>query len=552
MKKTILYFIFLTLSICNVYSQKKDTAYINELINEAHQNTLADPDHAMNLLDETYTLSDEKNYTKGLAESLNLRGFVYFNRGLNDFALRSFTAALPYYQEINDSIGMSKVYNNLGVVSYSIQKYPEALYFFNQSLYIQQKTENWRNIIDIYNNIGGLYERLKQYDKSISLHRKAIELAKVHNYGLGFSSALNNIGVVYENTGITDSAIYYYSFAIRCSEEIPDIQLALMHSNLARCFMAIGEMNKCKNELDTAIVHAEKAQSGPQLVNIYELYAQYYENQGNTADAYFYLNKYKELKVKLDEQNATDEFADFLFNVQQKQWDKEKKLMNEQISLQKRYQLVLIILIGISLLVFLLLFISIRNRNALLKNRQELSEMESRRVKEEMQNKERISQLEKEKLESEIQLKERQLTSLTLHLVTKNETLQEISRNMDHLSEDENSIKDHKNAKKIRSIIKLNSADESIWSSFFYHFEQVYPGFFKLLKNKHPKLTSGEEKLCAYIVTNLNNKEIAHIFGISEASIKVKKNRLAKKLEIDTASNLNNYLRSFIPEQENI
>lgn len=550
MKKTLIYIIVFLIT-SSLYSQEKDTAYINDLIGRAKEKTLIDPDLALTLLDESYALSDKLQYTKGLAESLNLQGFVYFNRGLTDFALRSFTTALSFYQEINDSIGMSKVYNNLGVVSYSINKYPEALYFFNQSLYIQQKTENWRNIIDIYNNVGGLYERLKQYDKAISLHRKAIELAKEHDYGLGFSSALNNIGVVFENTGLTDSAIFYYSAAVTCSNEIPDIQLALMHSNLARCYLLIGEMQKCKSELDTALIHAEKIQSGTYLASIYELYADYYEKQGNTERAYYYLVKYKDLKSKLDEQNVTGEFADFLFSVQQKQWDKEKQLMNEQIKLQKRYQLVLIFLIGLSILMFLLFFVTIRNRNALLKKKQELSETESLRVKEEMKNKERISQLEKDKLESEILHKERQLTSLTLHLVTKNETLQEINKNMDQLSDEMNDIKSHKNVKKIHSIIKMNSTDETIWSSFFYHFEQVYPGFFIALKAKHNKLTSGEEKLCAYILTNLNNKEIAHIFGISEASIKVKKNRLAKKLNIENAADLNSYLRSFTPHPQN-
>ena len=548
MKKTILHIILIIITAAT-FGQEKDTAYIDELIDKARNNTLIDPDLAMNLLEESYALSDKFQYSKGLGESLNLRGFVYFNRGLNDFALRSFTAAIPYYQEINDSIGLGKVYNNLGVVSYSIQKYPEALYFFNQSLYIQQKTENWINTIDIYNNVGGLYERLKQYDKAIRIHRKAIELSHIHNYPLGYSSALNNIGVVYENTNLIDSAIYYYSAAIESGPDFPDIQLALIHSNLARCYLQTGQLELSKMELDTALIHAEKIQSGTHMANIYELYAEYFEKKGDMENAYLYIKKYKDLKITLDEQNATGEFADFLFGEQQKQWDKEKDLMNAQIKLQKRYQLVLIILIGISLLVFLLFFINIRNRNALLKNRHKIAQMEARSVKEEMKNKERIAQLEKENLESEIKYKERQLTSLTLHLVTKNETLQEISKNMDQLSEEQGELKNSKSARKIRSIIRMNSDDESIWSSFFYHFEQVYPGFFKALKKTHPKLTSGEEKLCAYIVTNLNNKEIAHIFGISEASIKVKKNRLAKKLEIENAADLNTYLRSFIPEK---
>lgn len=550
MKKALLLIFFLfALTLCQVYAQKKDTTYINDLIDKVHEITLVNPDYAMSLLDESYALSDELKYTKGLAKSLNLKGVVYFNWGLHDFALRSFTESLQFFQEINDSIGISIVYNNLGVLSYNIEKYPEALYFFNQSLYIQQKIENWINIIDIYNNIGSIYERLKQYDKAIKIHRKSIALSNKHNYPLGYSSALNNIGVVYENTGQTDSAIFYYKSAIENGYDFPGIQLALIHSNLARTYLNTGRMDLCKTELDTAKYYAEKIQSNTHLASIYELYAEYYEKQGNIKNAYSYLKKYKDIKVTLDEQNTTGEFADFLFSVQKKQWDKDKEQMNAQIRLQKKYQIVLIILIGISLLVFFLLFVSIKNRNALLKNRNKIAEIEALRVKEEMENKERIAKLEKEKLEVELKHKERQLTSLSLHLATKNEILQEINKNMGQLIKVQNKLKSNKIVQKIRSIIKMNLNDESIWNSFFFHFEQVYPRFFKILRNKHPNLTSGDEKLCAYIVTNLNNKEIAHILGISETSIKVKKNRLAKKLAIDNAAELNIYLKSFVQEQ---
>ena len=545
--KRILLFIILLLSF-GLFSkaQESDTIIIDSLLNQVRQFTLSDPDKAMSILDKTSSMSNELNYTKGIAESLNLIGFVYFNWGLNNFALRSFTTALTYFEKINDSIGLSKVYNNLGVVSSTINKYQEALYFFNKSLNIQKNTDNWDNIIDIYNNIGVLYERLEQYERAIQIHRDAMSLSTKHEYILGYSSALNNIGVIYENTTNTDSAIFYYSAAVNYSQDIPNIQLSLMYSNLARTYLSIGELDKCKTALDSGLVHAKAGNFNTYIASIYELYAEYYEESENTEKAYYYLKKHKELNKKLNEQNSEGEFSDFIFSVQRKQWDKEKQLMQEQILLQKRYQFLLILFIIITILVFILLFINIKNRNALLKKKQELSETEALRIAEEMENRNKISFLEKEKLENEILHKERQLTSLTLHLVTKNETLHEINKNLDLVSEKHHIIKQHNSFKKVRSIIKMNSADESIWRSFFFHFEQVYPGFFTALNKKHSKMTSGEEKLCAYIITNLNNKEIAHIFGISEASIKVKKNRLSKKLSLSNASNLSSYLIGFI------
>ena len=174
-----------------------------------------------------------------------------------------------------------------------------------------------------------------------------------------------------------------------------------------------------------------------------------------------------------------------------------------------------------------------------------LAESEKRRLAEELENKAIIAQLEKDKLTNELQMKERQLTSMTMHIVTKNETLQEIEKNIDQFVSSNSEKGNDTSLKKIQSIIRMNAGDEAVWNNYFYHFDQVYPGFFKVLSEVHPDVTQGEQKLCAYILINLSNKEIAHVMGISEASIKIKKNRLSKKLKLDIASDLTAYLRKF-------
>ncbi|HBG71819.1 MAG TPA: hypothetical protein DHV29_07710 [Bacteroidales bacterium] len=542
MVKKVLLHIFLLFITVLTFAQHDD---IDKRILSAREKTNSEP---LQALREAEILIDEcthLNYDKGLAECYNLQGIVLFTRGVNDMALQSFIRSLEYYRLLDDTIGISLVYNNLGVVSYSISKYHYSIFFFNQSLKIQTRDNKFRNIVDLKNNIGSLYEKLQMYDTAMSLHREALGIAVRNDYEVGIATAFNNIGVIFENSGQTDSAVYYYKESILFKDSIPESQLSLTYTNLGRTLLRNSDYDYAALCLDSALGFAMSSGASAQLPEIYKLYSDYFESQGEITQAYEYLKKYKDITEKIEAQTTEGDFADFILSMQQNKWQKEKLLLDRQMKLQSRVQWLIIAIIAVALIFFVLLFIYFRNRTRMLDQKHALAESEKRRLADELESKAIIAQLEHEKLTNDLQTKERQLTSMTMHIVTKNETLQEIDKNVSLLIDTNAEVAGSANLKKIQSIIRMNAGDEAVWNNYFYHFEQVYPGFFKILSETHPDVTQGEQKLCAYILINLSNKEIAHVMGISEASIKIKKNRLSKKLKLDIASDLTAYLRKF-------
>ena len=85
---------------------------------------------------------------------------------------------------------------------------------------------------------------------------------------------------------------------------------------------------------------------------------------------------------------------------------------------------------------------------------------------------------------------------------------------------------------------------ENIELEFFAFFEQSYPSFFTQLKLKYPDLTPKEQKICALIMMDLNNKHIAQFFSNSESTIKTTRKLLRRKLGIIPDIDLNDYLKS--------
>lgn len=542
MKRVLFLILLLFLSYLS-FAQKSEE--IDARIAEVREHIYEEPVLSLNEIQEIIEESNKISYYKGLAEGYNLQGIILVNSGINDLGLQSFITSLDNYMKINDTIGISKSYNNLGVVSYTVKKYYYSIYFFNQSLNIQARNKQYRNIVDLKNNMGSVYEKLGKYNLAMQMHFEAMSIADENNYILGKATSLNNIAVIYENMNNLDSALSYCKKSLLYLDSIPKSQLSITYSNLAGMQINKGEIDEAYKTLELALKSANDVDASTNLPQIYNLFSKYYEAKGNLKMAYEYLKKYKDITEKNEVQTTESDFTDFIISMQQRKWNKDKLMMDKEMRLQSRIQWLIILFIAVVLIVVVLFFINIKNRNRILNQENALIEIEKKRLAEELQSKAIIAAMEQEKLINDIKIKERELTSMTMHIATKNETLQEIEKHINQFTSSNSNISNDASLRKIIGIIKMNASDEAVWKNYFYHFEQVYPGFFKNLTAAHPELTSSEEKLCAYIIINISNKEMAHVMGISEASVKIKKNRLAKKIKIDSASDLSSYLKNF-------
>ena len=158
---------------------------------------------------------------------------------------------------------------------------------------------------------------------------------------------------------------------------------------------------------------------------------------------------------------------------------------------------------------------------------------------------EEIELLKNEKLETELQFRNKELASSTMHLVQKNETITKIKQEIDGIYE---KVKDPKIRKELRKVITVINDDnrlEDDWENFAIYFDKVHTNFLKRLAKKYPKLSSKDLKLAAYLRMNLTTKEIAPLLNISIRGVEISRYRLRKKLDLETSTNLNEYMMNF-------
>lgn len=156
-----------------------------------------------------------------------------------------------------------------------------------------------------------------------------------------------------------------------------------------------------------------------------------------------------------------------------------------------------------------------------------------------------IDQLKSEAYQHEIDFKNKELASLTMHLVQKNELINKIASEIEKLGEKLKGTPVQKNLRPLQQLLTEDETLENDWEQFVYHFDQVHSGFFQRLRQKYPELTPRDHRLCAYLRMNLSTKDIAPLLNISVRGVEISRYRLRKKLGLSGEDNLGEFMMNF-------
>ncbi|MEL6140895.1 MAG: hypothetical protein AAFU67_04690, partial [Bacteroidota bacterium] len=150
---------------------------------------------------------------------------------------------------------------------------------------------------------------------------------------------------------------------------------------------------------------------------------------------------------------------------------------------------------------------------------------------------------ENRQLEKDNDRKSKALADSTLNLARKNEMLLNLREELNKMYRSSTTGTVHH--QRLLHLIDHHLSSEEDWAIFESHFNEVHAAFLKRLREKHPHLTSGDLKLAAYLRMELSSKKIAPLLHISVRGVENKRYRLRKKLGLEGADNLNNYLITF-------
>ncbi len=156
-----------------------------------------------------------------------------------------------------------------------------------------------------------------------------------------------------------------------------------------------------------------------------------------------------------------------------------------------------------------------------------------------------INRLQHEKLEADLRHMNNELATATMHLLNKNEFITGVKNHLNVIIRKNASEESKKELLQITRDIENNISADKDWEHFQFHFDRVHGDFTHRFKAAFPVLSPQDIKLSAYLRMNLSTKEIAQLLNISVRGVEISRYRLRKKLQLDRAQNLQDFILNF-------
>jgi len=400
-------------------------------IGQQYENNL--PDSAIYFYSKARDLSQKLDYVTGILKYYSNITYVYNIQGKYDTALQLNLKSVELARAYGTDRQLAACLGNVASSYLYLEAYEKALSYYLEGSKLFQKSGNEQYLCILYDNLSVVYIKLKQPEKAKEYAEMAVVLARETDdqYNLGVS--LSNLGLCLMKLQNLQEAIVTFSECLVVTEKTDNLyvkETSLI--NLADIYRRLGNYDKLKTfaeeglvlaknledisgegtaslnlgyfflykgNYDLALINAQSAERNFTSLNMLEELGYAYSL---VSQVYLFKKEYKSFQkyqVRLDSVERLSVREQVLKNTQdlEAKYETEKKVQQiKQLEQEKAIQelrigknrFVLIILGGVIftiLVVAVLLILSYRQKQQIMKQEKELQDK-------------RISELETEKL----------------------------------------------------------------------------------------------------------------------------------------------------------
>ncbi len=199
-----------------------------------YENTLAELARAQ----EIYADLDDQ---KGLSNTLDTMGDVYFNRGEYARAQEAYRRREQICRHRNDRDGLAGATIDLGSVHFALAEFDQALQCFGIGEEIARERGN-RDLLKLaVGNIGNVYSQRGDYDRALESYRQKLQISEEIGDRRGVATSYGYMGVVYKNRGLNEQALECYRRQLQISRHLGDRQsVAIVVGNMGNVYLNQG------------------------------------------------------------------------------------------------------------------------------------------------------------------------------------------------------------------------------------------------------------------------------------------------------------------------
>lgn len=517
------FYLHKALSLSRKMSNKKEEANVLFFLGRLY-NSQEEYKNSLQYFFQSLALRTDQNNIDGAAQDLLYIGTTHLESGDVKNAIQFFQQSYDKALSNNNYRIMSMASAELGIILQEQKNFEEAIRHYNHALVAADKLNSQHAKASILLHLCSVYKDSDAYAKAIDYNRQQINIGIQSGSKIIQAQGYENLANLYQDQQMIEEAVLYYEKAKQFYIDLNAVDSELMVANqMASLYMNV---NPSKSILIGEAAY-DKASSN-------EILNRQIAILSTLISAY---KKTDQFKKAFESQYNLSQLKDSSFNLKK---ERQISLLQTQYKVNKQKQKITLLEnenekntilrnAGFAALFFLLLI------GFLIYNRQKLK-MKQNKIA--LENK----TLKEKELKKQIHHKNKQLTTHSLHMVQKNETMKELKQNIHRIKQEnaENGL--YKKLNEIEHYIDYSFHLDEDWEEFRLYFEKVHVGFFKKLQQLYPDLTTNEFRLSALLKLQLTTKEISTILGIAPNSVKTARYRLRKKLNIDKGEQLSDFM----------
>jgi|GEM_PF-391232 len=262
------------------------------------------------------------NDSHGLAISYKLLGNIGFYESKYDEAVDAYQKSLQLFEQLNDTVNLINVANNLAVVYENIQDLNNAAKLHLQNLDLIEMTGIESRKISVLINLGNIYDKQGKKKERLKLLDEALSIAVRFNDHRRISLIYNNLGNSAYYNGNYQEALTYFENALLVNIQNGNKQEeTVCNTNIGWAQLKLGNVHKALDAFNRSVKLADEIESLEKRMLALDGISDVYVSMGNYKKAL----EYKEMVFALNDSILGEKTRKRIAELQTR-YDTEKKI----------------------------------------------------------------------------------------------------------------------------------------------------------------------------------------------------------------------------------
>jgi tetratricopeptide (TPR) repeat protein len=437
---------------------------------------------ALNFYERALRMSREYHKNSDV-DILGAMGNAALEQGDYPKALKYQYESLAILDTIDDPLRRSVVLSSIAWIYYEVRDIDKADYFLERSYLIGKEISDVSGVISALYNRAIIASKRGNIEVARKLYQETFQLALSIGRKESEAYVEDSLGVIELDERNPKVALKHFNRAIEIATEL-NLRTIWCASLIGkgRTFVAMKNPAEAIQPLKDSLHMSEESGLLPLQCESTSALASAYEAAGKLKESIQYFNKFIALNAEVHNEQKQRTLVEISARVEIEKADRERSRMEK-----------------------------------LAKDADGRAEL----------------------LRSETERQSKELTTLALQLVQKNEFLCNLK------VEIEPAIKSRRKAKKITQQIDTHIKSDRDWETFEHQFDQVHGEFLKRLVASFPSLTPTEMKIAALVKLNLPTKAMSNLLCLSTRTVENHRMSIRRKVGLGAEDNLVSFLTGF-------